>query len=78
MSATQSKPSPYYCPECRERKDHATPVNTSHSSTGDSGCPDCLSNELAPVVEEAGDSRTVSGGYIPPAERDDAVELGDL
>lgn len=58
------------CMDCRAWLDHTTPVNTGHSTTGDSGCPHCLAAApVRSVVHEVGDDRTVTGGYVPASSR---------
>jgi hypothetical protein len=58
------------CMNCREWLDHFTPVNTGHSTTGDSGCPHCLEAEgVRSVVHEVGHDHTVTGGYVPASSR---------
>lgn len=54
-----------YCTNCEAFLDHTTPVNTSHSSTGDTGCPECLEATVAYVVLRQSDERSITNAYIP-------------
>lgn len=67
-----------YCTACQMTVDHTTPVAASHSSTGTSGCPECLNAAVVPIVEQFGDERTITGGYIPSGQRDDVIEVTAL
>ena len=59
-----------FCMNCECFQDHTTPVDCGFSTTGRSGCPDCLeADPVRRVVECIGDERSVTGGYIPPQHR---------
>lgn len=60
----------YFCTDCHAFSETATPVETSHSSTGETGCRECHSADgLRYVVGEIGDDRTIAGGYVPASKR---------
>lgn len=54
-----------YCTNCEAFLDHTVPVNTSHSSTGSTGCPKCHEASVAYVVIDDFDKRNIMNGYIP-------------
>lgn len=54
-----------WCTNCEQFLEHTRPVNTSHSSTGDTGCPHCNQATVAYVVDDPEDERNINGAYIP-------------
>lgn len=57
-----------FCSACEAFRAHATPVNTGHDRTGETGCPECGA-VLQYVVDVIGDEHTVGDGYIPTGQR---------
>lgn len=67
----EQEQAPLFCMDCQEFQDHGTPVECSHSSTGRTGCPECLeADPLRRVVHEVGDGRTVTYGHISEGQQD--------
>jgi len=57
-------PTNMYCTNCEAFIDHTTPVNTGHATTGDSGCPECLTASVKRVVVSKDDERDIQNAYI--------------
>jgi hypothetical protein len=65
---------PRFCLDCREFFERGIPVDTGFNRTGSTGCPSCGEpSGFAYIVEEVGDARTVTGGYIPAPSRTEVV-----
>ncbi|AFD02322.1 putative protein 41 [Haloarcula hispanica icosahedral virus 2] len=70
------EPEAFYCVRCRQFSATGTPVNTGHSTTGDTGCPNCHEADPFRPVKLAEDHvEGFNGGHLTDPEA--AVVVAD-